>query len=297
MTKESKMSKFGLGRGLADLEREKGTISEIAVLSGTERVIVRHIPIVSVGANPDQPRKTFNAMELNELADSIREKGVLQPILVRAVEGRAHQYEIIAGERRWRASKLAGLSEIPALVKTLDDNNAAEIALIENVQRSDLNAIEEAAAYDNLMQRAGYTHDDISRLIGKSVSYLRNILRLAGLPESVKQMLIDGKISATHARTLAVSENPEKLAHEIIAKNMSVKDTEEMVKKSKRSKKARSFSGISQNIPEIQTLENKIHKNTGFFTKIRIKRGGAGHVEIRFNSRPEMDEIIKMLNK
>ena len=153
------MSKFGLGRGLADLQKEMGTMPEISVLSGAERVAVRHIPIVAIESNPDQPRKYFAPQELEELANSIREKGVLQPILVRSVTGKSNQYEIIAGERRWRASKIAGLAEIPALVKNLDENSAAEIALIENVQRSDLNAIEEAAAYDNLMKKAGYSHE------------------------------------------------------------------------------------------------------------------------------------------
>jgi ParB family chromosome partitioning protein len=287
--------KFGLGRGLADLKAEMGTMPEISVLAGTERVAVRHIPIVAIAPNPDQPRKTFAAQELQELADSIREKGVLQPILVRSVSGHANQYEIVAGERRWRASKIAGLAEIPALVKNFDDNNAAEIALIENVQRADLNAVEEAAAYENLMRKAGYSHGDVSRLIGKSESYLRNILRLSGLPDSVKQMVIDGRISATHARTLAVAENPERLAREILAKNLSVKDTEELVKKSKRSQKSRSFSQNTQNMAEIRESEKKIKKNTGFFAKIHIKRNGAGQVAILFENKSQMEKIIGIL--
>ena len=266
------MSKFGLGRGLADLQKEMGQMPEISVLAGGERVAVRHIPIVSIAPNPDQPRKSFAAAELEELANSIREKGVLQPILVRSVVGRTNQYEIIAGERRWRASKLAGLAEIPALVKNLDENSAAEIALIENVQRADLNAIEEAAAYENLMKKAGYSHEDVSRLIGKSVSYLRNILRLSVLPKSVKEMVINGQLSATHARTLAVADDPVALAKKIIAENLSVKNTEDLVKNAKRSEKSRSFSGKPQNMAEIQGLEKQIKKNTGLFAKNSYKK-------------------------
>ncbi len=289
------MSKFGLGRGLADLQKEMGQMPEISVLAGGERVAVRHIPIVSIAPNPDQPRKSFAAAELEELANSIREKGVLQPILVRSVTGRSNQYEIIAGERRWRASKLAGLAEIPALIKNLDENSAAEIALIENVQRADLNAIEEAAAYENLMKKAGYSHEDVSRLIGKSVSYLRNILRLSALPGSVKEMVINGQLSATHARTLAVADDPAALAKKIIAENLSVKNTEDLVKNAKRSEKSRLFSGKPQDMAEIRDIEKKIQKNTGFFAKIHIKRNGAGQLALHFANRSEMEKIIGKL--
>lgn len=288
-------SKFGLGRGLADLKAEMGAMPEISVLAGGERVVVRHIPIVQIAPNPDQPRKAFAPQELEELANSIREKGVLQPILVRNVQGRANQYEIIAGERRWRASQIAGLAEIPALVKSLTNESAMEIALIENVQRENLNAIEEAAAYENLMNKCNYGIEDVAKLIGKSVSYLRNILRLAGLPESVKQMVINGQLSATHARTLAVAENPEALAKKIITGNLSVKDTDELVKNSKRSQKSRSFSQNSQNMAETRDLEKQIKRNTGLFAKIKIKRNGAGHLELYFENRTGMERIIDIL--
>ena len=135
-------SKFGLGRGLADIQAEMGAVPDISILTGGERVVIKQIPLVQIGANPDQPRKTFNQSELEDLAASIKEKGVLQPILLRAVRGRPYSYEIVAGERRYRASKMAGLSEIPAVIKDLDDNNAMEIALIENVKRENLDPIE-----------------------------------------------------------------------------------------------------------------------------------------------------------
>ena len=169
-------TKFGLGRGIADLAASRGAMPDISLLTPGERVVVRSVPLAQIGANPDQPRKTFTDAELSDLAASIREKGVLQPILLRSVTGRPYMYEIVAGERRYRASKMAGLNEIPALVKTIDDTNAREIALIENVQRENLNPMEEALAYKNLMECCDYELPDVARLIGKSESYIRNML-------------------------------------------------------------------------------------------------------------------------
>ena len=164
--------------------------------------MVRQIPLSQIGANPDQPRKNFSPDELNELAQSIVEHGVLQPIIVRSVMGMPHLYEIVAGERRWRASQIAGKDAIPALVKPLTPESAMEIALIENVQRENLNAIEESDAYRNIMEKLGYGISDLTKLIGKSESYIRNIMRLAALPDNVKDMVKSGEISASHARTI-----------------------------------------------------------------------------------------------
>jgi ParB family chromosome partitioning protein len=289
------MSKFGLGKGLADLKAEMGNIPDISVLTGSERVAVRQIPLIQIGANPDQPRKTFAASELEELAASIKEKGVLQPILLRAVKGRAHSYEIVAGERRFRASKLAGLAEIPALVKTLTDENAMEIALIENVQRENLNPIEEASAYKNLMEKCGYVLADVSRLIGKSESYIRNIMRLDVLPDSVKNMVKQGEITASHARTIAVAENSESLAREIVEKKMSVSDTEKMVKGNIRSSKSRSFSSNSMPISQVKEIEARLRKALGVSAKVREKRGGAGEINLKFESRMQMQELVDKL--
>ncbi|MBN1325285.1 MAG: ParB/RepB/Spo0J family partition protein [Alphaproteobacteria bacterium] len=291
------MSKFGLGKGLADLKAEMGNIPDISVLTGSERVAVRQIPLVQIGANPDQPRKTFDISELEDLAASIKEKGVLQPILLRAVKDRSYQYEIVAGERRFRASKMAGLAEIPALIKTLTNENAMEIALIENVQRENLNPIEESSAYKNLMEKCDYELADVSRLIGKSQSYIRNIMRLDNLPESVKGMVERGELSASHARTIAVSENPEALAHEIIANRMSVADTEKKVKDTVRSSKSRSF--VSNSIPdsEVKDIENNIKKSLGTTVKLRQKKGGAGEIVLSFGTRIQMQELINKLTK
>lgn len=289
-------NKFGLGRGLADLQMAKGTIPDISVLTGAERVVVKQIPLVQIGANPDQPRKTFNEDELKDLAASIREKGVLQPILLRTVSGRPYMYEIVAGERRYRASKLAGLNEIPALVKTLSNENAMEIALIENVQRENLNPIEEANAYQNLMTECGYEIGDVVRLIGKSESYIRNCMRLTTLPESVKSLVEQGQISASHARTIAVAENPEELAHKIIGEKLSVADTQQMVNNRKKARKGREKISRTIDPKIIRDMEKQIEKNIGAPVKIVERRGGAGQIVISFASRIQLNEIIEKIS-
>lgn len=289
-------NKFGLGRGLADLQIAKGTIPDISILAGTERVIVKQIPLAQIGANPDQPRKTFNTKELNELATSIREKGVLQPILLRTVTGRPYMYEIVAGERRFRASKLAGLSEIPALVKTLSNENAMEIALIENVQRENLNPIEEANAYQNLMTECGYEIGDVVRLIGKSESYIRNIMRITTLPESVRNLVESGEISASHARTIAAAENPEELAHKIIGEKLSVADTQQMVNNRKKTGKGREKISRTIDPKIIHDMEKQIERNIGAPVKIVERRGGAGQIVISFASRVHLNELIEKLS-
>lgn len=292
------MSKFGLGRGLADLKNEMGTVPDISILTGAERVVVKHIPLAQIGANPDQPRKIFTEEELQELAASIREKGVLQPILLRAVMGRPYMYEIVAGERRYRASKLAGLNEIPALVKTLTDENAMEIALIENVQRENLNPIEEATAYKNLMEKCGYEMADVCRLIGKSESYIRNILRIdSQLPDDVKELVKSGKISASHARTIAVAENPAEIAHEIISENLSVSETQRRVKQGARAKKSRNIMRNGMESAAVHEIESRLADAIGAPVKLVERRGGAGQIVISFATRIQMHEIIDKITK
>jgi ParB family chromosome partitioning protein len=289
-------SKF-LGKGLAELNEEIGQIPDISVLTGTERVVVRQIPLAQISANPDQPRKTFNEKELAELAESVKEKGVLSPIILRNVKNKPYLYEIVAGERRFRAAKMAGLSEIPALVKTLDDKNAMEIALIENVQRENLNPIEEAEGYENLMQKCQYSLQDVSKLIGKSESYIRNLMRINNLPASVKELIKEGKISASHARTIAVSENPEKLAHDIVNSKLSVAETERRVKSTNRSKSSRSFNKNTLDTAYVAKIESKISARLDADVKLREKKGGAGQFIITFANRIQMEDLINKLSK
>lgn len=290
-----KMSKFGLGRNLDDLQNEIGIAPDISILSGTERVVVRKVPLAQIGTNPGQPRKTFDQGDLEDLAASIREKGVLSPILLRPVQGRGYSYEIVAGERRFRASKMAGLNEIPAFIKNLADENAMEIALIENVQREDLNPIEEAAGYVNLMNKCKYTLEDVSRLIGKSESYIRNSIRLNGLPASVKKLVEQGEISASHARTIAVAENPEEMAREIIAKKMTVAETEQRIKKVARSAGARKFADKTMDAKVVREMTNSISHALDANVKITERRGGAGVITIAFESRNHLNEIINKI--
>ncbi len=290
-------SKFGLGRGLADLQQEMENIPDISVLAAGGRVVVKQIPLIQIGANPDQPRKTFSDAELAELAASIKEKGVLQPILLRAVDGRPYMYEIVAGERRYRASKMAGLTEIPALVKSITPENAMEIALIENVQRENLNPIEEAAAYKNIMDKCGYELADVARLIGKSDSYIRNIMRLDSLPADVKKMVADGELSASHARTIAVAENPTELAHRIINKKMSVADTEKMVKVATRRASGRAYSSKTIDDATVRDIESRLSSALGVSVTLREKRGGAGQIILSFATRTQMQDLVDKLTR
>ena len=291
------MSKFGLGRGLADLQQEIGNIPDISILTGAERVVVKQIPLAQIGANPDQPRKTFTESELSDLAASIREKGVLQPILLRAVTGRPYMYEIVAGERRYRASKLAGLTEIPALIKKITPENAMEIALIENVQRENLNPIEESNAYKNIMEKCGYELADVARLIGKSESYIRNIMRLDTLPTDVKQMVEQGSISASHARTIAVAENPTELAHQIIDNNLSVAETEKIVRNVTRKKTSRAYVSKTIDADSVREIESKISNALGVVAKLQEKRGGSGQIVLSFSTRTQLNELVDKLTK
>ncbi len=289
-------SKF-LGKGLAELNQEMGQIPDISVLTGVERVVVKPIPLVQISPNPDQPRKTFNETELQDLAKSIKEQGVLVPIILRAVKDKPYLYEIVAGERRYRAAQIAGLIEIPALVKTLTDQNAMEIALIENVQRENLNPIEEADGYKNLMEKCQYSLTDVSKLIGKSESYIRNLMRINSLPESVKELIKDGQISASHARTIAVSENPEQLAQDIINNKLSVSETQQRVKKTNRSKTSRNFTQSNLDVAYVEKIESRLSAKLDTEVKLREKRGGAGQFIISFSNRVQMEDLINKLSK
>ena len=231
------------------------------------------------------------------MAESIKEKGVLVPIILRSVKNKPYLYEIVAGERRFRAAQKAGLSEIPALVKELTDKNAMEIALIENVQRENLNPIEEAEGYENLMQKCQYSLQDVSKLIGKSESYIRNLMRINNLPESVKEYIKEGKISASHARTIAVSDDPEKLAHDIINNKLSVAETQNRVKNANRSLKSRSFTQTTLDKAYVAKIESKLSSRLDADVKLREKRGGAGQFVISFANRIQMEDLVNKLSK
>ena len=279
----------GLGRGLSALLGEAEDIAH----AGEPADGVRDIPIELVHSNPNQPRQFFREDDIATLADSIRDKGVLQPILVRPSPRTTGEYEIVAGERRWRAAQLAGLRVIPALVRTLDDERALEISIVENVQREDLNAMEEAQAYRALMQRFGHTQDQAAKSVGKSRSHVANTIRLLQLPESVQQHVIHGRLSAGHARALLSAANPERVAELVVEQQLSVRDAEAMVRGKTVGPKKASGPRKSKDA-DTASLEVDLEDALGMSVDV-ADRGGAGEVRIRYASLEQLDELCRRL--
>mgnify|MGYP003385958559 CR=1 FL=1 len=279
----------GLGRGLSAL---LGEAEEIAH-AGEPADGVREIPIELVHSNPDQPRQYFREDELATLADSIRDKGVLQPILVRPSPRTPGEFEIVAGERRWRAAQLAGLRVMPALVRTLDDERAPEISIVENVQREDLNAMEEAQAYRALMQRFGHTQDKAAAAVGKSRSHVANTIRLLQLPESVQQHVIHGRLSAGHARALLSAQDPARVAELVVGQQLSVREAEAMVRGKASGPKKASGPRKSKDA-DTASLEVDLEDALGMSVDV-ADRGGVGEVRIRYASLEQLDELCRRL--
>jgi ParB family chromosome partitioning protein len=270
----------GLGRGLS-------------ALIGEERASPRSthtLPTAFLHPNRMQPRKRFGEDDLNDLIASIKEKGVLQPILVRPIAGQTDAYEIVAGERRWRAAQAAKLHNVPVVVREMNDREALELAVIENVQRADLNAIEEAAAYHELMDRFGYTQDEVAAKVGKSRPHVANTLRLLKLPESVKAMVRDGILSAGHARAIVGDPDPEARAREIVESALNVRETE------KRSKKP-SVHKPPVYDPNIKDMESSISNALGLSAEIIHKGDKGGEVRIVYKTLEQLDEIAARLKE
>ena len=285
-----------LGRGLAALIGDDAAFALGDAGAPAPRG-VREVPIEFLRANPFQPRHVFREEELVDLANSIREKGILQPIVVRPVQGASDAYEIVAGERRWRAAQKAQLHQVPVIVKELTDAESLEIAIIENVQRADLNAIEEGLGYDRLMQQFQYTQEQLSKLIGKSRSHVANTLRLLGLPQAVRNLVEDGKLSAGHARTLIGVPNAEELAREIVAKGLSVRDAETLTRKATTGSEAprRSASASSEKDADTLALERNISDQLGLKVEISFAGEKGGDVRIHYKSLEQLDEICRRL--
>ncbi|MDP3746028.1 MAG: ParB/RepB/Spo0J family partition protein [Phenylobacterium sp.] len=281
--------KRGLGRGLSAL---LGDVEETNLATGTgEAASVREIPIELIRANPDQPRTQFAPAEIDELAESIRGKGVLQPILVRPDPGAAGGFQIVAGERRWRASQKAGLRVMPALIRELDDRQVLEIAVIENVQRANLNPMEEAAAYQQLVDRFGHTQDEVAQSVGKSRSHVANTLRLMNLPVSVRDLVLEGKLSAGHARAILTAEDPARLAHEIVARGLSVREAEALVRKPTAAGKPKSRPSKDT---DTLALESDLSDVLGLDVEV-VDRGGVGELRIRYATLEQLDELCRRL--
>src|SRR5512140_1968220 len=287
-------SRRGLGRGLSALLGEAQDIPHaVEPAEG-----VRAIPIELVHRNPEQPRRHFPDAEIAELEVSIRDKGVLQPILVRPSPRTEGEYEIVAGERRWRAAQKAGLKVIPALIRLLDDDKAFEIAIVENVQREDLNAMEEAQAYASLMRRMAYTQDKAATAVGKSRSHVANTLRLLQLPESVQDHVLYGRLTAGHARAIMSAAYPEVLAQTIVDKGLSVRDAEALAKAKGGAGGARKASGPRRAPKDTDTaaLETDLEDALGMAVDI-VDRGGAGELKIKYASLEQLDELCRRLTR
>lgn len=274
----------GLGRGLSALLGDEAVAPANAAATPS-----RNLPVSFLTPNPLQPRRYFNEEELASLAESIAAKGVLQPILVRPT-ARHDSFEIIAGERRWRAAQKARLHEVPVIIRELSDSESLEIAIIENVQRTDLNPIEEAGAYQELIDRFSYTQEQMARVIGKSRSHIANLLRLLKLPARVQNLLSEGKITAGHGRMLVTAENPEAMADQILAQGLNVREVEKKARQAKHPEPAPSRDA------DTKALEHALSNALGLSVSIDHK-GQKGAVTIRYGSLEQLDQVVRLLQR
>jgi ParB family chromosome partitioning protein len=292
----------GLGMGLSallgDAPRQQGGDA-----SPENRGGVREVEIARIRPNPNQPRVQFTEDSINELAESIAQRGVLQPILLRP-SGDGHGFEIVAGERRWRAAQRARLHTIPAIVRDIDEASMAELALIENIQREDLNAIEEAEGYRQLIERHGHTQDGVSKIVHKSRSHVANLLRLLDLPEFVRQSLVQGAITMGHARAVATAPDPEALTQEIVARGLSVRQAEDRAKQAKQRgpgydigrASARNAAKAAQTVDaDLAALERQLGDILGVKVQVTHK-GQGGQVTLHYSSLDQLDMICQRLS-
>ncbi len=307
-----------LGRGLAALLGDKdssyqptpmtggsstvpaSTVTTLAVNSAVEpnERVMRIVSITSLQPNPQQPRRYFDDTRLKELADSIRARGVLEPLVARPAAGQTDRYEIVAGERRWRASQLAGLHEVPVIIRTLTDLEALEFGLIENIQRQDLSPIEEAEGFRRLLDEFGYTHEMLAKIVGKSGAHVSNMVRLLNLPQQVQQMVTEGKLSYGHARALVPVPDAVSLAQEIIARGLNVRQAEAMARVAIGEKRMGTGGRPAKKPPEsdadIMALERELERLIGIRVKI-IAQGAKGALTLYYENLDQLDDVIKRL--
>lgn len=280
----------GLGRGLSSL---LGEVAQEAPVSGTSlRGGIQMLAVASIAPHPHQPRRYFDEDALAELAESIRARGLVQPIVVRPHDG---GYQIVAGERRWRAAQKARLHELPVIIRNFDDVETLEISIVENIQRQDLNAIEEADAYRRLIEEFGHTQEALGKLVHKSRSHVANLLRLLDLPEKVRAYVASGELSMGHARALVSSDDPEALAIEVIDRDLSVRDTEKLVRTGKPRKPRAGpieYKGASA---DIEALERQLGDMLGLKARITHRPDG-GQVTLNYSSLDQLDMICQRLS-
>ena len=297
----------GLGKGLLALMGESVTLVETTALVRDQPIT--HLPISQLTAGKYQPRRHFDAEALAELADSIEKHGLMQPIVVRALSSTT--YEIIAGERRFRAAQLAKLTKVPVIVRDVDDAEALELALIENIQRADLNPLEEAAGYQRLMDEFGYTQEKLAPVVGKSRSHIANLLRLLKLPASIKARIDSGQLTMGHARALLMAKDPETLAQQIVDIGLSVRQAEDLAKgatsleqiangisatpvpsKHTGTEQTRASKGKSEDVLQLEAM---LAENLGLRVSITTRSGQAGDVIISYDSLMQLDEVLRRL--
>ena len=294
---ETTPQRNNLGRGLAALFGEED--EEYAALDKVRAN--KEVPVEQLHPNPKQPRQNFDETTVRELAASIKENGVLQPILVRRHPKRPSEFEIVAGERRWRAAQLAKLHEVPVVIRELSDVQVLEMALVENLQREDLNPLEEAEAYQRLIDEFRHTQEDLARSLGKSRSHLANTLRLLGLSNTIKALLVDGRITAGHGRALLTAQDPDVLARQVVAEDLNVRQTERLARQG-RPPSDKTAGGVSggrggaEKDPDTVALERDLSARLGLRVNIDFKNGG-GRLSIHYNSVEQLDGLLRRLEE
>lgn len=296
---ETKKERRGLGRGLSALMADVNSAEEgpeNSISAPEQGLAERVVPIDQIEPNADQPRKQFDQDALQELADSMRQKGVIQPLIVRAHPQKTDYFQIVAGERRWRAAQLATFHELPVIVRDYTETEVLEIAIIENIQRAELNAIEEAAGYRQLMDRFGHTQERIAEALGKSRSHIANLLRLLNLPPDVQSFVQDGRLSAGHARALVTADDPVTLAQKIIAKGLSVRAAEELAKSPDKTANPPSKPASSAKDADTLALENDLSAALGLKVRIDHKASGEeGRISIDYKNLDDLDRLCGLL--
>jgi ParB family chromosome partitioning protein len=283
-----------LGRGLAALIGDMQPI-EAPRLADNLQAGQRRLPVEFLIANRANPRRDFDSDQLDELTNSIREKGVMQPLLVRPTSD-PDRVEIIAGERRWRAAQRAGLHDVPVVVREVDDKEALELAIIENVQRVDLNPLEEAQGYEQLIEQFSYTQQDLAQVIGKSRSHVANTLRLLKLPREVRDMVTNGQLTAGHARTLITAEDPAAVAREIVERGLSVREAEALSQRgaSKEGAPKKPSTHLERDA-DLMALEKRLSDAIGLKVAVAAKKDGSGTVQIGYRTLEQLDTVLALL--
>ncbi|EEW24896.1 ParB/RepB/Spo0J family partition protein [Rhodobacter ferrooxidans] len=296
---EKKSERRGLGRGLSalmadiNITAEARNVNEPGAQGRTGNILV---PVEKLIPNPNQPRRTFSPEALSDLSESIRQKGVLQPLIVRPIPG-SDGYEIVAGERRWRAAQLAQLHELPVIIRDFDDVEVLEVAIIENIQRADLNAIEEAVGFRQLMDGFGHTQEKLAQALSKSRSHIANLLRLLNLPDDVQALVRDGALSAGHARALVTTPNASELARQVVARGLSVRETERLAKAPAATKPAGHRPKRFEKDADTRALEADLAANLGMSVRIDHEPGGeAGTLTVRYNTLDDLDALCRVLS-